>query len=239
MTSCFYLVRHGETEWSLSGRHTGRTDIALTAHGEEQARELAPRLRGVQFSHVLTSPLQRARRTSELAGRAAAAVIEADLAEWDYGDYEGLRSEDIRKQRAGWNVFWDGCPNGETPAQVAERADRLIAHLRALDGNVARFSHGQFGCVLAARWIGLPLAEAQHFAFGPAALGILGHDLHHPEVAVIALWNSAPNEILDEAADAGAGDAATIKQRAIQRWENEGGEIPAGAGSGLPKKDER
>lgn len=133
---------------------------------------------------------------------------------------------DIRKQRAGWNVFRDGCPHGEMPAQVAERADQLIARLRALDGNVALFSHGQFGSVLAARWIGLPLAEAQHFAFGPAALSVLGHDPHHPTVAVIASWNCAPNETLDEAAD--AGDAATIKKRAIQRWEDEGGEIHSG-----------
>jgi broad specificity phosphatase PhoE len=234
-----YLVRHGETAWSLSGRHTGRTDFPLTAHGEEQARELAQRLRGVQFNHVLTSPRLRARRTCELAGMAAAAAIEPDLAEWDYGDYEGQRSVDIRKQRAGWNIFRDGCPQGEMPAQVAERADRLIARLRALDGNVALFSHGQFGCVLAARWIGLPLAEAQHFAFGPAALSILGHDPHHPTVAVIALWNCAPNEIADEAADAGAGDAATIQQRAIQRWENEGGEIQPGSGTVLPKKGKR
>jgi broad specificity phosphatase PhoE len=201
-----YLVRHGETAWSLSGRHTGRTDIALTAHGEDQARELAQRLRDIRFAHVLTSPRLRARRTCELAGLAGAAAIEPDLAEWDYGDYEGQRSVDIRKQRAGWNVFRDGCPHGEMPTQVAERADRLIARLRALDGDIALFSHGQFGCVLAARWIGLPLAEAQHFAFGAAALSILGHDPHHPEVAVIALWNGAPNEILDGGAD----DAATM-----------------------------
>jgi broad specificity phosphatase PhoE len=192
--ACLHLVRHGETEWSLSGRHTGRTDIALTARGEDEARGLAPRLRDIRFAHVLTSPLQRARRTCELAGLGAAAEIEADLAEWDYGDYEGQRSADIRKQRAGWNVFRDGCPHGETPAQVCGRADRLIAQLRALDGNVALFSHGQFGCVLAARWIALPLIEAQHLAFGPASLSILGYDPHHPEVAIIALWNAASME---------------------------------------------
>lgn len=187
---CLYLVRHGETEWSLSGRHTGRTDIALTARGENEARGLAPRLRDIRFAHVLASPLQRARRTCELAGLGAAAEIEADLAEWDYGDYEGQRSVDIRKQRAGWNVFRDGCPRGETPAQVCGRADRLIAKLRALDGNAALFSHGQFGCVLAARWIGLALIEAQHFALDPASLSILGYDPHHPGVAIIALWNA-------------------------------------------------
>ena len=141
---------------------------------------------------------------------AAATAIEPDLAEWDYGDYEGQRSVDISKQRAGWNIFRHGCPHGEMPEQLAARADRLIARLRALDGNVALFSHGQFGCVFAARWIGLPLAEAQHFAFGAAALSILGHDPRHLEVAVITVWNCAPNEMLYKAADTGAGDAATI-----------------------------
>lgn len=192
--TCLYLVRHGETEWSLAGRHTGRTDIALTARGEDEARGLAPRLRDIRFAHVLASPLQRARRTCELAGLGAAAEIEADLAEWDYGDYEGQRSVDIRKQRAGWNVFRDGCPQGETPVQVCGRADRLIGRLRAFEGNVALFSHGQFGCVLAARWIALPLIEAQHFALGPASLSILGYDPHHPGVAIIALWNAASME---------------------------------------------
>jgi probable phosphoglycerate mutase len=191
MPTRLYLVRHGETEWSLTGRHTGRTDIALTARGEDEARGLASRLRDIRFARVLTSPLQRARRTCELAGLSAVAAIETDLAEWDYGDYEGQRSADIRKHRAGWNVFRDGCPHGETPAQVSDRADRLIARLRALDGNVALFSHGQFGCVLAARWIALPLIEAQHFALDPASLSILGYDPHHPEVAIIALWNAA------------------------------------------------
>jgi probable phosphoglycerate mutase len=189
-----YLVRHGETAWSLSGQHTGRTEIALTTHGESQARKLAPRLRDINFAHVLSSPRLRARQTCELVGLAAVATIEPDLAEWDYGDYEGERSVDIRKQRAGWNVFRDGGPNGEMPEQVAERADRLIARLRALDGNVALFTHGQFGCVLAARWIGLPIVDAEHFALGPAALSILSYDPHHPEVAVIASWNCAPNE---------------------------------------------
>lgn len=207
-----YLIRHGETAWSISGRHTGRTDIALTAHGKDQARELAQGLRGIQFGHVLTSPRRRARRTSELAGLAATAVIEPDLAEWDYGDYDGQRSVDIRKLRAGWNVFRDGCPNGEMPEQVADRADRLIARIRTLEGNIALFSHGQFGCVLAARWIGLPLVEAQHLAFAAAALSILGHEPHHPEVAVIAMWNYAPSQILNAVANAneGAGDPASI-----------------------------
>jgi broad specificity phosphatase PhoE len=187
-----YLVRHGETEWSLSGQHTGRTDISLTARGEDGARELGQRLRGIQFARVLTSPRQRARRTCELARLGPAAEIEPNLVEWDYGDYEGQHSVDIRKKRPDWNLFRDGCPRGEMPAQVSDRADRLIAHLHALDGNVALFSHGQFGCVLAARWIGLPVLEGQHFALGAASLSILGHEPSHPKVRVIALWNAAP-----------------------------------------------
>jgi broad specificity phosphatase PhoE len=187
-----YLIRHGETEWSLSGQHTGRSDIPLTGHGEDEARTLAPCFRGISFSGVLTSPRQRARRTCELAGLGSAAEIEPDLAEWDYGDYEGQRSEDVRKTRPGWMVFRDGCPGGETPAQVASRADRIIARLSGMHGNVAVFSHGQFGCVLAARWIGLPIIEARHFSLDPASLSVLGYNPDHPDTAVIALWNSIP-----------------------------------------------
>jgi probable phosphoglycerate mutase len=185
-----YLIRHGETEWSLSGRHTGRTDIPLTANGEHQGRMLEQRFRSISFARVLTSPRQRARHTCELAGLGAAAEIEPDLAEWDYGEYEGRRSVDIREERAGWNLFRDGCPHGETPAQVSGRADRLIARLRPLNGNIALFSHGQFGPVVAVRWIGLPLIDAQHFPLGAASLSILDDDPHHGDVAVIALWNA-------------------------------------------------
>ena len=221
-----YLVRHGETEWTLSSRHTGRTDIPLTAHGEDEVREWGQRLCRIPFDHVLTSPRQRARRTCELVGLGGVAKIEPDLAEWDYGDYEGLRSVDIRKDRLGWNVFRDGCPNGERPAQVCARADRLIARLRALDGYIALFSHGQFGGVLAARWIGLSVIEAQHFPMGTASLSILRNDPHHPEVPVIELWNSAAHEASRRASSPPAVAHMTLKQRAIQRWENEGGEIP-------------
>lgn len=162
-----YLIRHGETEWSRSGRHTGRSDIPLTERGEDEARKLGPALRDIAFAHVLTSPRQRARRTCELTMPRQAAVVEPDLAEWDYGDYEGRRSEDILEGRPGWNIFRDGCPGGEATAQVSARADRLISQLGELDGNVALFFHGQFGCVLASRWIGLPVIEGQHFAFDP------------------------------------------------------------------------
>jgi probable phosphoglycerate mutase len=188
-----YFIRHGETEWSLSSRHTGRTDIPLTPHGEDQARAVGARLRDLSFSRVLTSPRQRARRTSELAGLAPPAETEPDLAEWDYGDYEGQRSVEIRKRRPGWNVFRDGCPGGETPAQVSERADRVILHLRAQSGNVAIFSHRQFGCVLVARWIGLAAVEGQHFVLAPASLSILGYNPDHAEVRVVSVLNSVLN----------------------------------------------
>jgi broad specificity phosphatase PhoE len=211
-----YLVRHGETEWALCGRHTGRTDISLTTRGEDEARQLGSRLRDISFSHVLTSPRKRASRTCELVGLDKAVEVDPDLAEWAYGDYEGLRSAEIRKGRADWNLFRDGCPHGETPAQVADRADRLITRLRMLEGNVALFSHGQFGAVLAARWIGLAVADAQHFPLGTASLSVFGYDPHHLDVPVIALWNAASHDTCD----------MTVKQRAIERWENEGGQIP-------------
>ena len=185
-----YFIRHGETAWSLSGQHTGRTDIPLTAHGEDQARGLAPSLQRVQFAHVFTSPRQRAQRTCELAGLASAAEIEPDIAEWDYGDYEGLRSVDIRKYRPGWNIFRDGCPGGESPKHTSDRADALITKLIALKANIAMFSHGHFGCVLAARWIGLPIIDAQRFLLNAASLSILSNNPSHPEVRVIALWNA-------------------------------------------------
>ena len=184
-----YLVRHGETAWSLTGQHTGRTDLGLTAHGEDQARALAPRLREIEFDRVLVSPRLRARQTCELAGLGARSLIEPDLAEWDYGDYEGQRSADIRKEHADWNVWRDGCPHGETPDELSARVDRLIRRLSELRGNVALFSHGQLGAALAARWIGLPLIAGQHFALHPASISILGHELTHPGRRMIELWN--------------------------------------------------
>jgi broad specificity phosphatase PhoE len=187
-----YLVRHGQTEWSLSGQHTGRTDIPLTAHGEDEARALMPWLRHIEFARVFTSPRQRARRTCELAGLGQQAEIEPDLAEWDYGDYEGKRSSDIRKGRPDWNVFRDGCPHGEMPAEISIRADRLFTHLCTMDGNVALFSHGEFGLALAARWIGLPVVEGQHFLLGTASLNIFSYNPTHPEARVITLWNATP-----------------------------------------------
>lgn len=192
-----YFIRHGATAWSLTGQHTGRTDVPLTPEGETEARDLRPWLRGIPFARVLTSPRQRARRTCELVGLSAVAEIEPDLSEWDYGDCEGQRSEDICKARPGWNIFRDGCPGGESPAQICERADRLIARLRTLEGNIALFSHGEFGRVVSARWIGAPVLEGQNFALGTASLGILGYEPRHPETPVIALWNAAPRFLCD------------------------------------------
>jgi len=186
------LVRHGETEWSLSGRHTGRTDIALTARGEDGARALAPILARTAFARVLTSPRLRARRTCALAGLAAEAEVEPDLAEWDYGDYEGLRSAEILQRRPGWTIFGDGCPNGESPADVSARADRLLARLRGEGGEVALFSHGHFGRALAARWIEAPVAMAAHFALGVASLGVLGFEAGHSGTPAILRWNHQP-----------------------------------------------
>lgn len=186
-----YLIRHGETAWSLSRQHTGRTDLPLTAHGEAESRALGQHLRDVPFTSVLSSPSQRARQTCALVGLTRVAEIDPDLAEWDYGDYEGQRSVDIRAGRTDWDIYRDGCPHGETPAHIATRADQLIARLRAREGNIALFSHGQFGGVLAARWIGLPIVEARHFPLGTASLSMLGFDPHHPEVPVIAVWNAA------------------------------------------------
>ena len=187
-----YLVRHGETAWSLSGQHTGRIDIALTERGEDEARALAPAMAAIQFEHVLTSPAQRAKRTCELSGLGAFGKADPDLAEWDYGLYEGRCSSSIRVERPGWTLCRDGCPDGESAADVSARADRLITRLRALSGNVALFSHGQFGSSLAARWIGLAIIESQHLMLGTGSIGILGYNPAHPEVSVLARWNLNP-----------------------------------------------
>ncbi len=187
-----YLIRHGETEWSRDGRHTGTTDLPLTAAGKVMAHALNAWLSGISFGLVLTSPMRRARDTCDLAGLGAGAEVTQHLAEWDYGEYEGRSSDKIRQEAPGWNVFRDGCPGGETPADVSQRADRLIAGLFAVHGNIALFSHGQFGCALAARWIGLAIVEGQHFALDAGAVSILGPKPGHPEVAAIDQWNGGP-----------------------------------------------
>ena len=183
-----YLARHGETAWTITGQHTGRTDIPLTARGEQNALSLRQRLNGVTFAKVLVSPLSRARRTCELAGFGDNAEIDPDLKEWDYGEYEGRRTADIRQERPGWDLFRDGGPGGESVAAVGGRADRAIARLRAIDGHVLLFSHGHFLRVLAARWLGLPAGDARLFVLSTAALSILGYE-HTLEEPAIRLWN--------------------------------------------------
>jgi probable phosphoglycerate mutase len=190
-----YFIRHGETAWSLTGQHTGSTDIALTAHGEDEARNLAAYFAGIPFTHVLTSPRQRARRTCELLRLEVPSEINRDLAEWDYGAYEGQRTVDILKDRPSWDLWEDGCPGGEMPADVSARADRVIAYLCTLQGNVALFSHGHFGCALAARWIGLAIGEGQHLVLDPASLSILGVAPRHAEVRAILLWNASAKDL--------------------------------------------
>lgn len=183
-----FLARHGETEWSLSGLHTGRKDIPLTPHGEEQARKLGERLRSRSFSAVFTSPLQRARKTCELCGLGAAARAVPDLMEWDYGDYEGKRAAEIRASRPDWRLFRDGCPGGETPADIAARADRVIPLLEAAGGDAIVFAHGHLLRVLMARWMKIPLEIAGRFSLDPASLSILSRD-HHTLDPVIERWN--------------------------------------------------
>jgi broad specificity phosphatase PhoE len=186
-----HLVRHGETAWSLSGQHTGRTDVLLTAHGEEQARQLAAYMAGPAFSHVFVSPRQRARRTCELLTLGVPAEIDPDLAEWDYGAYEGRRTVDIRKENPDWDLWTQGCPDGEMPADVAARADRLIARLLPLQGNIALVSHGHFGCALAVRWLGFPIDAGRHFVLDPASLGILDFAPRQHDVRAMSLWNAS------------------------------------------------
>ena len=184
-----YLARHGETAWTLSGQHTGRTDLPLTPRGEDQARALGGRLRGTTFMKVLTSPAQRAVRTCALAGFGAAGEPDPDLAEWDYGDYEGRRRSDILAERPDWQLFRDGTPDGETPEQIGARADRAIARIRAVPGNVLVFSSAHISRVLAARWLGLPAAGARYWVLGTASLSILGYEHDKLSEPVIRLWN--------------------------------------------------
>ena len=184
-----YLARHGETAWSLTGQHTGLTDLPLTERGERNARQLGERLRGLTFAKVYTSPLQRARRTCELAGFGAVAEVDPDLVEWDYGQYEGRRTAEIRAERPDWELFRDGCPGGESPAQASARADRVVRRLRAVQGDVLLFSSGHYIRVLATRWIGLEVtANARRFMLSTASLSAVGYEneLSRP---VIRLWN--------------------------------------------------
>jgi len=188
-----YLARHGETAWTVSHQHTGRTDLPLTPQGEAQAAQLGQRLEGMTFAAVLTSPLRRAVRTCELAGFASAAEVEPDLVEWNYGAYEGRTSADIHAERPDWQLFRDGAPGGESPEQIGARADRVIRRVRAVDGNTLLFSSGHFLRVFAARWLGLEPGAGKYLFLGTASLSALGYEHDHSD-PVIRLWDEMPHE---------------------------------------------
>jgi broad specificity phosphatase PhoE len=183
-----YLARHGETAWTLSGQHTGLTDLPLTQRGERNAGRLAERLHGVTFAKVLTSPLQRTTRTCELAGFSAVAEIDRDLLEWNYGAYEGRLTADIHRERPEWQLFRDGCPGGESPNEVGVRADRVVKRVRAVKGDVLLFSSGHFLRVFAARWLGLEAAIGRYFLLSTASLSAVGYE-HNLSQPVIRLWD--------------------------------------------------
>jgi broad specificity phosphatase PhoE len=181
-----FVIRHGETEWSLSGQHTGTTDIPLTENGRRLAAQLRPMLAKKSFALVLTSPLQRARETCKLAGLGAEATVDPDLMEWNYGEYEGVTSEKIHESAPGWLIFDDGAPGGETPEQVGRRVDRVIARARATQGDVALFAHGHVLRVLAARWIGLAPRAGKHLLLDTGTLCVLSH---YRDAPAIKIWN--------------------------------------------------
>jgi broad specificity phosphatase PhoE len=209
-----YLARHGETAWSVSGQHTGLTDLPLTEAGERTAGRLEKRLAGLSFAKVFTSPLKRAKRTCELAGFGSFAEVDGDMVEWNYGEYEGRTGPEIRAERPDWQLFRDGCPGGESPQQVAARADRVVSRVRAVQGDVLLFSSGHFIRVLAARWIGIePTVNARSFMLSTASLSALGyeHDLSRP---VIQLWNDTHHVTAESAAE--EGDRQALDSRAAK-----------------------
>jgi probable phosphoglycerate mutase len=190
-----FAIRHGETAWSLNGQHTGTTDLPLTDTGRRLAERMRPVFATNVFELVLCSPLQRARQTCELAGLGEQAVIDSDLVEWNYGEYEGLTPKQIEELAPGWLIFRDGCPGGETPEQVSARVDRVIARARAVEGDTALFAHGHVLRVFAARWIGLPPGGGQHFLLNTGTLCVLGY---YHEIPAVRMWNGPP--LLDETA---------------------------------------
>jgi broad specificity phosphatase PhoE len=182
-----FAIRHGETAWSLSGQHTGTTDIPLTDNGRRLAARIRPVLEREAFARVITSPLQRARETCELAGLGAGAVLDPDLVEWNYGEYEGLTPKQIHEKAPGWLIFRDGCPGGETPEQMGTRADRVIGRARAASGDVALFAHGHVLRVLVARWLGLAPGAGQHFLLDTGTLNVLSY---YREIPAVKIWNA-------------------------------------------------
>jgi broad specificity phosphatase PhoE len=193
-----YLARHGETAWTISRQHTGTTDLPLTAQGEREALRLGKRLEGLAFAAVLTSPLQRAVRTCELAGFGSMAKVEPDLMEWDYGAYEGRTSVEIHAERPGWQLFRDGSPGGESPEQIGARADRVVRRVRAIEGNSLLFSSAHFLRVFAARWLGLEPGAGRYFLLGTASLSVVGYEHDRSEPA-IRLWDEMPQGKREEA----------------------------------------
>lgn len=202
-----WLVRHGETEWSRTGRHTGRTDVPLTERGREDAVLVGARIAGHVFERVLTSPLSRASETCRLAGYAHRAEVRDELREWDYGDYEGATTAAIHAQRPGWSLWRDGAPHGEAPQDVGRRADRLVEELRAATGDALVFSHGHLLRVLTARWLGLAPSEGRLFALDTAGIGVLGYE---HEVAVISRWNDTSGRRVDTAGADRPADSARV-----------------------------
>lgn len=182
------MARHGETAWTISGQHTGRTDLPLTERGEQNARELGKLIGDEKFARVFVSPLERTRRTCQLAGYGQAAEFMDDLLEWDYGEYEGRKTADIRQTRPDWQLFRDGCPGGESPADVAARADRVIERVRSVEGDVLLFSSGHFFRIFAARWLGLEPEAGRYFLLSTATLSIVGYE-HNLSEPVLRLWN--------------------------------------------------
>ena len=184
-----FLARHGDTAWTDSRQRTGRTDLPLNEHGEKHARQLADRLQRFPFARVFTSPLQRASKTCALAGFGQVAQVDPDLVEWDYGRFEGKLTRHILKERPGWEMFRDGCPGGESPEDVAARADRFIARVRGIDGDVLAFSSAHIIRMIAARWLGLPPGAGLFFFCRPASVGVLGFEHNNREEPIIGLWN--------------------------------------------------
>ncbi len=187
MASELWIMRHGETEWSRVGKHTGRTDIPLTEHGREQARRAAGALAGVGFSLVLCSPMLRARETCRLVGFERAAEFDDDLCEWDYGDYEGITTAEIQVERPDWDLWSDGCPGGESPEQVGARVDRVLARVAEAPGEVLCVAHGHVLRALTARWLGMDVTAGAHFALATAGVGVLGHE--HETTPVLSRWS--------------------------------------------------
>jgi broad specificity phosphatase PhoE len=201
-----FAIRHGETAWSLSGQHTGTTDLPLTDNGRRLAERMRPVLAAKTFNLVLCSPMRRARETCELAGLGGGAVVEPDLVEWNYGEYEGLTPKQIHEVAPGWLIFRDGCPGGETPEQIGARADRVIARSRAVDGNIALFAHGHVLRVFAARWIGLPPSGGQHFLLNTGTLCVLGY---YREIPAVRVWNGP---LLDQGVTTGSKPEAEMNE---------------------------